>query len=219
MIPLFELKNVSCRKKSPASGETAVFHSASLCINGDGIFVVMGPSGAGKSTLLRFLNRLEDPQEGEIFFHGKPIREIPVTQLRQRVGMLFQLPALPEKTVRDNLLFGPHLKGENPADSVLAELMRHVDLDPGLINRDAAHLSVGQQQRVSLARVLANKPEVLLLDEPTSSLDAETALKIEETIKRLVKEDGLKAVWVTHHADQADRLGKNRIRIEKGRFV
>lgn len=197
----------------------AVFDRANLSIGGDGIFVIMGPSGAGKSTLLRFLNRLEDPQEGEIFFKGRLLGEIPIPELRQQVGMVFQLPALPEKTVRENLLFGPRLRKEKLTEERLAQLMTHIDLDPALLNRDAKHLSVGQQQRASLARVLANRPEVLLLDEPTGSLDADSAVKIEETIKRLVLENGLKAVWVTHQVEQARRLGSQRARIEGGKIL
>lgn len=217
MTPLFQLKNITCIKKSHSSGkEVTVFKNADLSINGDGIFVIMGPSGVGKSTLLRFLNRLEDPNEGEIFYQGIPINQMPIFELRQRIGMLFQLPALPEKTIRENLLFGPALRGDSPDDKTLKEIMEHVDLDPDFLDREAKRLSVGQQQRASLARVLANRPEVLLLDEPTSSLDSEATVKIEKTIKRLVAEDGIQAIWVTHHEDQAKRLGKNSARIENG---
>ncbi|KAM3231367.1 hypothetical protein ACQJBY_061504 [Aegilops geniculata] len=146
---------------------------------------VIGPSGSGKSTLLRALNRLWEPAPGAVTLDGADIRGLDVLALRRRVGMLFQLPAMFHGTVADNVRYGPRLRGETLTDAQVEELLGLSDLDAALASPPASELSVGQAQRVALARTLADDPEVLLLDEPTSALDPISTQNIEEAIVRL----------------------------------
>ena len=176
-----------------------------------GSTAVVGPSGAGKSTLLRLLNRLADPDEGSVRFHDTDVRQLDPLELRRRVGLVPQLPAPVPGTVADNVCFGPRLHGEEVDPE---RPLRLAGLDPSFADRDASRLSVGEQQRVMLARALALEPEVLLLDEPTASLDADATAGVEHALRNL---HDLSYVLVTHNADQADRLTERTIRLEEGR--
>jgi ABC-type multidrug transport system fused ATPase/permease subunit len=129
---------------------------------------VAGPSGSGKSTLLRLLNRLADPDSGRVLYEGVDVRERDPLALRREVALVPQLPALIDGSVHDNVAYGPRLAGRSFDARACLEL---AGLDPEFEHRDSAKLSVGEQQRVMLARALALQPQVLLLDEPTSALD------------------------------------------------
>jgi putative ABC transport system ATP-binding protein len=173
----------------------------------------VGPSGSGKSTLLRLLNRLADPVEGTVRFHGTDVRELDPLDLRRRVGLVPQLPAPVPGTVADNVCFGPRLHGE---DVDPERPLRLAGLDPGFAERDASRLSVGEQQRVMLARALALEPEVLLLDEPTAALDDDSKGAVERALASL---EDVSFVIVTHDSAQAKRLGEDVIRLEAGRVT
>lgn len=174
----------------------------------------MGPSGAGKSTLLRAVNRLLEPTEGEVYLAGTPTSEINPLELRRRMGMVFQLPALFGETVEDDVTYGPRLVGkEADAD----ELLEKVGLDPDLKGRDPESLSVGQQQRVSVARALALDPEVLLMDEPTSSLDDAARRRVEELIRELNERSGLTILLVSHDLRQVERVTDRVVLLVEGK--
>jgi putative ABC transport system ATP-binding protein len=160
----------------------------------EGATGIVGPSGVGKSTLLRLLNRLADPAVGTVRYRGRDLREVDVLALRRDVGLVPQLPALLEGTVADNVIYG--LRLANRATDV-AESLRLVGLDPAFGSRRADALSVGEQQRVMLARTLALQPSVLLLDEPTSALDETAKAAIEATLRDLRDRLGLSFVLVT----------------------
>jgi len=176
------------------------------------LLAVVGPSGAGKSTLLRCLNRLTEITTGEISFLGVPLHDIDPITLRRRVGMLFQLPVMFEGTVADNISYATTLGA--PAKDV-AEMLIKVGLDPSFANKNASTLSVGEQQRVCLARALVNSPEVLLMDEPTASLDPANTRLVEELMIRL-KNEGITIVLVSHNMAQARRLGERVLLMKTG---
>jgi UDP-glucose/iron transport system ATP-binding protein len=178
-----------------------------------GSTALLGPSGSGKSTLLRLLNRLADPDEGSVRFHGDDVRELDPLELRRRVGLVPQLPAPVPGSVADNVRFGPRLHGQ---DVDPEPPLRLAGLDPGFAERDAARLSVGEQQRVMLARALALEPEVLLLDEPTASLDSAATDAVENALRGL---HGVSVVLVTHDRSQAERLTERTIELEAGRVT
>ena len=178
-----------------------------------GSTALLGPSGSGKSTLLRLLNRLADPDEGSVLFHGDDVRELDPLELRRRVGLVPQLPAPVPGSVADNVRFGPRLHG---ADVDPEEPVRLAGLDQSFLERDASRLSVGEQQRVMLARALALEPEVLLLDEPTASLDATATDAVEDALHGL---RGVSVVLVTHDRAQAERLTERTLRLEAGRVA
>ncbi|XP_042043178.1 ABC transporter I family member 17-like [Salvia splendens] len=170
------------------------------------IMGVIGPSGSGKSTFLRTLNRLWEPASATVFLDGVDICQLDVLSLRRKVGMLFQLPVLFEGTVADNVRFGPQLKGNKLSDNEVYKLLALSDLNSSFYSKSGGELSVGQAQRVALARTLANEPEVLLLDEPTSALDPISTENIENALVRLKKEQEMTIVIVSHSIRQIQRI-------------
>jgi putative ABC transport system ATP-binding protein len=205
---LFELEAVTaCR------GGREVLHDLTLAVP-TGATCVAGPSGAGKSTLLRLLNRLADPASGRVAYRGEDVRARDVLALRRDVCLVPQLPALTEGSVADNVAVGPRLAGR-PVD---AEATLELAGLPGFAGRDALRLSVGEQQRVMLARALALSPSVLLLDEPTSALDAAARDAVEATLLSLRARLGVSWVLVTHDDAQAARLADDVVHLEAGRL-
>lgn len=187
-----------------------MLHDVSMTIE-PGATALLGPSGSGKSTILRLLNRLADPDEGLVRMHGEDVRAADVLELRRRAMLVPQLPAPLPGTVGDNVRYGPSLIGR----SVEVEpLLERAGLNGSYAEREAAQLSVGEQQRVMLARALALEPEVLLLDEPTSALDESARNEIERTLAAL--RTRISIVLVTHDRAQAERLTTRTVRIEAG---
>jgi ABC-type methionine transport system ATPase subunit len=175
---------------------------------------VVGPSGSGKSTLLRLLNRLADPDAGRVVYEGMDVGELDPLPLRREVSLVPQLPALVDGTVHDNVAYGPRLAGHSFDARSCLEL---AGLDASFGHRDASKLSVGEQQRVMLARALALEPRVLLLDEPTSALDRAARDAVEGTLWRLRERTAISIVLVTHDVEQARRLAEYVVRIDAGR--
>jgi putative ABC transport system ATP-binding protein len=207
---LFELENVSYSR----AGKLVLRElDARLPV---GASSVVGPSGSGKSTLLRLLNRLADPDEGRVVYEGTDVRERDPLELRREVSLVPQLPALIDGTVHDNVAYGPRLAGHSFDARSCLEL---AGLDPDFEDRDAAKLSVGEQQRVMLARALALEPRVLLLDEPTSALDRAARDAVEATLEGLRARTSISTVVVTHDMDQARRLAEYVVRLESGRVT
>ncbi len=184
----FEYRNVR------VDGDSApIIEGFSARIPADGLTAMVGPSGAGKTTLLRLLNRLDDPDDGEVLLDGRDVRSYDVLDLRRRVQHVGQVPVTFPGTVADNV--GPEVE----------TLLSRVGLAPSLAVREADRLSVGEAQRMCLARALARHPECLLLDEPTSALDTSSKAGIEALIRSLADE-GLTVVMVTHDPRQAAEL-------------
>jgi putative ABC transport system ATP-binding protein len=178
------------------------------------VTVVTGPSGAGKSTLLRLCNRLEVPTAGTVRFNGDDVDAIDPLWLRRRVGMVFQRPTLFGGTVRDNLLVAL----PDGTDQTYEDALDRAGLSTTFLDRDGGELSGGEAQRACLARTLVTAPEVLLMDEPTSSLDDANTRVLERHTCSLTDE-GVTVVWVTHDVAQAVRIGNHSIALDKGRLV
>ncbi len=178
---------------------------------------IVGSSGSGKSTLLRLLNRLLEPSRGTVYFGGQDYKEIPPRELRRKIGLILQQPYLFPGMVADNLRFGPAQRGETISDEAIAELLANVDL-PDFAARDVANLSGGEAQRVSIARTLANSPEILLMDEPTSSLDEESRQQVEKLVCGIAQRQELTFIIVTHDMEQAGRLADKALVLEQGRI-
>src|SRR5512144_871440 len=179
------------------------------------VTALIGPSGCGKSTFLRCLNRMNDtiPRtrvEGRLLLNGQDIyaRDMDVVALRQRVGMVFQKPNPFPQSIYDNVAFGPRVMGMNvKMDEVVETSLRAAALWDEVkddLKADALGLSLGQQQRLCIARVIAVQPEVILMDESTSALDPIATLRIEELIAELKKDYTI--VIVTHNMQQAARV-------------
>ena len=178
----------------------------------------MGPSGAGKSSFLRLLDRLDEPTGGTVYLDGTDYRSLDPETLRKRVGLVPQQPALREGTVGQNVTIGPRLRGESVGDERVAELLVDVGL-AGYADRDVSDLSGGEAQRVAIARTVVNDPDVLLLDEPTASLDSEAEAAIERLLTDLLATGERTAILVTHDERQAARLADRVARFADGRIV
>ena len=182
------------------------------------VTALIGPSGCGKSTFLRCLNRMNDTiagarVQGEILLEGKNIyaEDVDVVDLRQRVGMVFQKPNPFPQPIYDNVAFGPRVLGTTTTKTDLDETVETSLKAAALwedvkdqLHADALSLSLGQQQRLCIARVLATKPDVILMDESTSALDPIATLRIEELIGELKRNYTI--VIVTHNMQQAARV-------------
>jgi phosphate transport system ATP-binding protein len=198
-------------------GAVRALSEISLEIPDKQITALIGPSGCGKSTFLRCLNRMNDTidgtrVEGQILLDGRDIYEtgVDVVELRQRVGLVFQKPNPFPQSIYDNVAFGPRVLGmqrDNNLDLLVADALKQAVLWDNVkddLRRPALSLSLGEQQRLCIARTLAVRPEVILMDEPCSALDPIATLKIEEVMRALQTDYTI--VIVTHNMQQAARV-------------
>jgi phosphate transport system ATP-binding protein len=210
MQPIFSVHNLDFYY-----GSSKALSQINIDIEPHKVTALIGPSGCGKSTFLRCLNRMNDTiastrVDGKILLEGKDIYDddMDVVELRQRVGMVFQKPNPFPQPIYDNVAFGPRVMGMNvKMDEVVEKSLRAAALWDEVkdnLRSDALGLSLGQQQRLCIARVIAVQPEVILMDESTSALDPIATLRIEELIAELKKEYTI--VIVTHNMQQAARV-------------
>lgn len=164
--------------------------------------------------MLRCLNRLEEPTTGQVLLEGSDVRTLAPVELRRRVGMIFQTPVIFEGGVRANLAYGL----SSAPEERLAEALRAAGLPESFLDRESSALSVGQAQRVCIARALVRNPAVLLMDEPTSALDKDASARIEDLVGGLA-EGGLTVVLVTHNLAQAKRVADHALLLVDGRVV
>jgi phosphate transport system ATP-binding protein len=208
----FELTDVSV-----SYGAETVVAGVNLTITARAVTALIGPSGCGKSTLLRCLNRMNDEigdvrVGGRVFLDGKDIydRSVDPVELRMRVGQVFQRPNPFPMTVYDNVAYGPRTLGVRKRaelDGLIEESLKRAALWGEVkddLRKHAFDLSGGQQQRLCIARALATRPEVMLMDEPASALDPISTQQIEDTIAEL--KDSVTIVIVTHNMQQAARI-------------
>ena len=189
---------------SKSFGDVQALNNVSIGINKGELFFLLGGSGCGKTTLLRCIAGLESSDQGCIYFSEKDITDLPTH--KREAAMVFQSYALwPHMSVGQNIAFGLEERKlpRNEISDRVSEALEMVKM-PGFENRAIDQMSGGQQQRVSLARALVVKPKCLLLDEPLSNLDAQLRLEMRSEIRRIVKENGLTGIYVTH--DQSEAL-------------
>jgi phosphate transport system ATP-binding protein len=207
---VFELSDVAVRY-----GDFVALKDVSMDIPRGQITALIGPSGCGKSTLLRTLNRMNDlvPSarvDGQVVYHGENIYDddIDAVEVRRRIGMVFQKPNPFPKSIYDNVAFGPRLNGVRKGlDEIVEEALRRAALWNEVkdkLNASGLALSGGQQQRLCIARAIATKPDVILMDEPCSALDPIATLKIEDLMRELRADYSI--VIVTHNMQQAARV-------------
>lgn len=206
---------LSCEGVVVTRGGRALLNQVDVTFDGAGLSVVMGPNGAGKTLLLRVLANLTRPDSGIVRWGGK----IPSRALAPKVGVVFQKPVLLRRSVLQNVKFALSVVGTKPRmrDVRAREALEMASLSH-LADTPARVLSGGEQQRLALARALAAEPEVLLLDEPASSLDPAATLAIERLIAD-VRRRGTRLVLITHDIGQARRLADDVRFMHHGRIV
>lgn len=185
-------------------GNTTVIDHLNLEINTGEFFTFLGASGCGKTTTLRALAGFLAPSRGDIRINGQSIVNVPVE--KRGIGMIFQNYALfPGMTVYENIAFGLKVKRMKKADirTAVDRVAEMVELSQDQLKKNISRLSGGQQQRVAIARALVNNPEILLLDEPLSNLDAKLRKQLRIELKKMQKDFNITAVYVTHDQDEA----------------
>jgi phosphate transport system ATP-binding protein len=196
-------------------GSFRAIRDVSMPIGGNEITALIGPSGCGKTTFLRCLNRMNDliegaRVEGSILYHGVDLYDarVDAVEVRRRIGMVFQKPNPFPKSVYDNVAFGPRIAGfRGDMDELVEESLRRAalwDEVSGKLKESGLALSGGQQQRLCIARAIATRPDVILMDEPCSSLDPIATSRIEDLMRDLVSDYTI--VIVTHNMQQAARV-------------
>ena len=206
---------VRANKLSVFYGSNQVISEVDLEVARHKITAIIGPSGSGKSTLLRCFNRMNDlipsfRMSGQVLFEGRDLyaAEVDPTEIRYQVGMVFQRPNPFPKSIFDNVAFGPRINGfQGDLEALVEQSLRRAALFDEVKDRlksSALALSGGQQQRLCIARALAVRPQVILMDEPCSSLDPMATLAIEELMRELSEDYSI--VIVTHNMQQAARV-------------
>jgi len=209
---------ISLDRLTKRFGASVAVDGLSLEIGAGELVSLVGGSGCGKTTTLRVIAGFERPDAGEVRFDGRVVNDVPPR--RRSVGVVFQSYALfPTMTVAENIAFGPRV-ARWPAPKVHARVAEMVALTHlhGLEERYANQLSGGQQQRVALARALAKSPEILLLDEPLSALDAKIRLRLRGEIRKIQQDLGITTVYVTHDQEEALSIADRIAVMRKGRI-
>lgn len=204
---LFEVSNIKVK---------SILRIDSLRIYKNKVTCIIGPSGSGKTTFLRLLNKLHSPDEGKIIYQGQSLEEIDSVKHRQHVVMLSQKPVMFSKSVYDNLVIGCHFSNKPiPPKQELQTLLKQLQVNKEM-DDDASLCSIGEKQRIALARVLLLDPDVYLMDEPSSALDQTTERMIVDFIVRKTKENNKSLIMITHSDDIARKFADKLITIEKG---
>jgi ABC-type Fe3+/spermidine/putrescine transport system ATPase subunit len=209
---------LSIRELTKSFGGQVVLAGVSLDVEEGEILVLLGPSGSGKTTLLRSIAGFERPDSGDLLLEGEEIADLAPAQ--RKFGMVFQHFALfPHLSVGRNVSFGLETRGlrSEERDERVREMLALVDL-AGFEDRRVDEISGGQQQRVAVARALAPRPRLLLLDEPLSNLDPELRERTRRELKAAIRRVGISAVWVTHEQQEAFDVGDRVAVLSAGRL-
>lgn len=204
---------------APGGGSTLALQGVDLEIASGELFFLLGPSGCGKTTLLRIIAGFIEPTGGALRFNGRDVTYLPPN--KRNTGMVFQSYALwPHMTVEANVAFGLQVRGVERDEQArrVGEALAAVRMD-AYAKRKPNQLSGGQQQRVALARALVIRPDVLLLDEPLSNLDAKLRIELRGEIRRICKSSGITTVYVTHDQKEALSMADRIAVMEMGRLV
>ena len=215
--PIIQFKHIS-----KAFDGQLVLRDLSLNIEAGEFVTIIGRSGCGKTTLLRLINRLITPDQGCVIVQGQDVAQTDPIALRRRIGYAIQSVGLfPHMTVEKNIAYVPSISGKDQwkgknRRKLVEELLAQVGLDPILADRYPRALSGGQRQRVGIARALAARPEILLMDEPFGAVDEITRGQLQQEIRRIHEDRGITILFVTHDIEEALKLGSRVLVLDHG---
>lgn len=222
-----KVKNLNYTYSKDLPNQTKALDDVSFGIEKNSILGVAGHTGSGKSTLLQMLNGLLRPDDGEIFIGEDCITEkdFPLVNIRKKVGLVFQYPEyqLFEETVRKDVIYGPKnlgIEDEKELEEIARDAISKVGLDYEKIkDRSPFELSGGQKRRVAIAGVIAMKPEVLILDEPTAGLDPESRHELINMIQNIQKNENMILIFVSHNMNDIAKLADKMIVLDRGKIA
>lgn len=222
-----QVKNLNYTYSKDLPNQTKALDDVSFGIEKNSILGVAGHTGSGKSTLLQMLNGLLRPDDGEIFIGEDCITEkdFPLVNIRKKVGLVFQYPEyqLFEETVRKDVIYGPKnlgIEDEKELEEIARDSISKVGLDYEIIkDRSPFELSGGQKRRVAIAGVIAMKPEVLILDEPTAGLDPESRHELINMIQNIQKNENIILIFVSHNMNDIAKLADKMIVLDRGKIA
>ncbi|MGP1383203.1 MAG: ABC transporter ATP-binding protein [Thainema sp.] len=206
---------------SAPNGPTEILHNLTFDVPAGAFALIVGPSGSGKTSLLRLLNRLSDPDQGSIFLGGQNIRQLPVLELRRQVVLVPQEPKLLGMTVEETLLYPLKLRGVAPraAQAQMQPWLERLQIPSEWLERNELQLSLGQRQRIAIARALILSPPVLLLDEPTASLDLGQATSLLTLIAELTQFGNMTVLMANHQVELARSRCTYVVQLQQGKLV
>lgn len=222
-----QVKNLNYTYSKDLPNQIKALDDVSFGIEKNSILGVAGHTGSGKSTLLQMLNGLLRPDDGEIFIGEDCITEkdFPLVDIRKKVGLVFQYPEyqLFEETVRKDVIYGPKnlgIEDEKELEEIARDSISKVGLDYEMIkDRSPFELSGGQKRRVAIAGVIAMKPEVLILDEPTAGLDPESRHELINMIQNIQKNENMILIFVSHNMNDIAKLADKMIVLDRGKIA
>ena len=198
--------------------ESRILDNVSFSTEPGEIVGIAGPSGSGKTSLLRLMNLLRSPTTGAIFYKERDVTDYDPAQLRREVGYVLQKPYLFDGTVGDNLEYPYHVWNQKPDMIEIRAYLERVNLPVSILVKRKTEMSGGEQQRVALVRSLLAKPQILLLDEVTASLDVENTLVLEKLILEEWASRSLTVFFISHHPEQLQRMAKSILYLDQGQL-
>ena len=204
-------------------GRYKALDDVSIVVEEGEFLTVIGRSGCGKTTMLRVINGLQKPDSGKVYAAGEDVGEADLIRLRRKIGYVIQNKGLfPHMTVEKNIIYVPVISGQKDKRQnrkLAEELIGLVGLEREMLDRYPEELSGGQQQRVGIARALASRPKLLLMDEPFGALDEITKRAMQNELLALQKKLGMTVVFITHDIREAMKLGDRVLGMEQGKIA
>lgn len=204
-------------------GRYKALDDVSIVVEESEFLTVIGRSGCGKTTMLRMINGLQKPDSGKVYAAGEDVGEADLIRLRRKIGYVIQNKGLfPHMTVEKNIIYVPVISGQKDKRQnrkLAEELIGLVGLEREMLDRYPEELSGGQQQRVGIARALASRPKLLLMDEPFGALDEITKRAMQNELLALQKKLGMTVVFITHDIREAMKLGDRVLVMEQGKIA
>ena len=204
-------------------GRYKALDDVSIVVEEGEFLTVIGRSGCGKTTMLRVINGLQKPDSGKVYAAGEDVGEADLIRLRRKIGYVIQNKGLfPHMTVEKNIIYVPVISGQKDKRQnrkLAEELIGLVGLEREMLDRYPEELSGGQQQRVGIARALASRPKLLLMDEPFGALDENTKRAMQNELLALQKKLGMTVVFITHDIREAMKLGDRVLVMEQGKIA